>query len=332
MARLDIAVVHRPRLVFDVRDWFRTEFGSGAEYELPSGSGNIVRAIVRVANGLTVTAKPSKIRDPRWPFSDPVELVLRATPSGMWAFFGRVRTPGGPLRRLLLQGTKCDLLLTAPGYQPVLFEDVTIPAQDAEPPTLNAVMLPGQAYPFPNGPLPNQNAVPTLLSGWLRQADGTGLVGAKVRVLNEPRVLPATIDEDGNWTLVLDLPRPPGGAFPTLGSSIELSFEIERQVVAGPTVTFDKAKHNRVPQTSVRGRVKDNDGRAVNNATVSVLPFAGTTITRRDGSWVFYRGVEVNPTGSQAVTIQVVTPDRPTATISHVVEFGEVNEVPEINV
>ena len=217
--KLERSITRSARLVLDVREWYASKYGPGSgEITLPDQTK--IRPIIRPDVKLTVTARSTQPRDPRWPFAGPVELVMVRTPVGLLAFFGRARSIGeGPLRRLTLEGTRCLLRLEGPGYQAVDLSDdgmsdVEIPAAYEPTKLMRIDLLPGADYPFPPGP--------TLLRGTVLRPDATGVSGATVTLADNPAVRPANTDDTGQWVLVLE--QETDGQ--TVASPVDLLFQI----------------------------------------------------------------------------------------------------------
>jgi hypothetical protein len=342
--KLAFGIARTARLVIDAREWFATTFRGGPELEIPKpGSATdveFVRAIIRPTETLTVTAEPTAPRDPRWPFSGPVELVTTRTAAGLLAFFGRVRSPGGgPLRRLTLDGTSCNLKITAPGFQSAIVQWVPIPKGGEPTRVIRVDMFPGiDAAPTPTllggvtvtndgQPIPNVD-VNLAVTEWLRLPRANeistrpdGLIDATASAKPVPA---ARSDSAGIWRFTLEGVRreklrvqlnfqPPNGAVPAV---VNLALEGGRA--------------NRFPQTVLRGtvlRTVDSSWVGVAGAIVTAAPFLGQTQSRADGSWVFYPALNEPLSGSQAVTVSVQPPGLSPVSRAATVTRGEANDI-----
>ena len=317
-------ITRTARLVLDVREWLGTVRAGRVDLDVP-GLG-LARAVVRPDAVPTVTATPTVPRDRNWPFAGPMELVPVRTPSGLLAFHGQVRSPGGPLRRLLIAGTRCDLRIESPGYRASVLMDVAIPAKQA--PTLTR-----EVYIYPTGELPDAENGPTVLTGLVTKPDGTTVDGG-VRVESDPPTLrPVETDENGVWILELD---PPGS--PRLGVPGMITLVIRDR--AGIVLhreqdfAFLHRRLNRFPRTTLRGRVQTPDGRPIRGAAVELEFFAGAPATRPDGSWFFALPLGVPGSGTRDVRVRVAPPGESAGPFGSttIITFGQANEIPTITV
>lgn len=319
---LPFAITRTARLVLDVREWLGTVQAGGFAIDVP-GVG-AARAIVRPETLLTVTATPIVPRDLRWPFAGPVELVTVRSPSGVLAFYGQVRSPNGPMRRLLLEGTRCDLRVDGPGYRATVLKNVAIPAKH-DPPPVREVFL------YPTGELPDAGAGPTILTGVVTEADGTALTGGLRVETDIVGVLPAEADENGVWLLELD---PPGGPKHTTAGTVTLVFRDRAgaELHQDAAFRFQPRRLNRYPRTTLFGRVETTDGRPIRGAIVETDVFPGTTKTRPDGIWLFSLNLSQPTGGTRAVKIRVTTPGGPAGGLGppQLVKFGQANQIPLI--
>ena len=326
--QLQRGITRSARLVLDVREWYASTFGPIAKQtvELPGARPGDpaqtveVRSIVRPETRLDVTASPTDPRDPRWPFSGSVELVLSRSPAGLLAYFGRVRAPDGPLRRLPLAGARCRLRITAVGYQ-THEEDVNIPAAHQETRRIVVLLMPAPDYPFP--------AAATTLRGWVVKPDGSGVAGALVTAKDRTGVRPAVSDVLGQWVLVLDREDEATVA----ASPVTLTFAPPGEAetpVAG--VAFAAGRVNRMAQTSVRGAAVRSNGMPVAGATVTLAPLDGESTTRLDGTWLFYPGLDTPLSGQMDVTVRVKPPGTPSVEIAKSLTLGEANQVDPITI
>lgn len=316
------AITRTARLVLDVREWLGTVQAGGVALDVP-GVG-AARAVVRPLTPPTVTATPVVPRDPRWPFAGPVELLTVRSPSGVLAFYGQVRSPNGPLRRLLLGGTRCDLRVEGPGFRAAVLPNVAVPAKH-EPPHAREVYL------YPTGELPDAAVGPTVLTGVATAADGTPLAGGLRVETGAAGATPAEADEDGVWVVELD---PPGGPRRTVPGSVDLVFRDRAgaEVHRDPGFGFQPRRLNRYPRTTLFGRVETPDGRAVRGATVETDAFPGATTTRPDGTWLFALGLGTPAGGARLVSIRVTPPGGPAGGFgpAQLVAFGRANQIPLI--
>ncbi len=331
------------RLVIDAREWYGTTFRGGPELEVPTPTGGteFVRAIIRPTETLTVTAEPTTPRDPRWPFSGPVELVTTRTAAGLLAFFGRVRsTGGGPMRQLTLGGTSCNLKITAPGFQDAVVQWVPVPGRGEPTRTIRVELLPGiDAAPTPTllggvtvtndgQPVPNVE-VSLAVTEWLRlpRANETsprpdGLIDATASAKLVPA---ARSDSAGIWRFTLEGVR-------REKLRVRLSFQLPSG--AAPAVVdlaLEGGRVNRFPQTVLRGNVLRSVNASlvgVASATITAAPFLGQTQSRADGSWVFYPALNEPLSGSRTVTVSVQPPGLPPVPRNTTVALGEANDIP----
>ncbi len=328
LLRLDRAIIHRPRLVLDVREWFGTVFAPEPPLEitLPDGTTETATAIVRPRQLLTVTATPGTSAGARWPFPGTVELVTPRTPVGLLAFYGRVRSPGGPLRRMPLLGATCDLRIVSEGLRPVDLIGVAIPGPDE-------VTLVREVFLYPTGDLPNALRGPTTLTGTVSNTNGSGF--ARVQVVPDTPGLPTAVcDANGVWVMELD---PPAGPRLSQRGSVDLTFQDPDGVeLRRARVDYLPRQLNRFPRTVLRGSVRDRrTGREVVGAKVTVSIFPGETVTRLDGRWTFCPPLSAPLTGSQPATITVTPPGGAAVTRNVTVFYGEAdpqNTVPTIDV
>ncbi len=303
------------RLVLDVREWFATAFGTGAID--PNG----VPAIVRPNVPIKIIAEPTNPRNNNWPFSGPVELIVSRGPSGLLAFFGRVRVVDGPKLRVRLEGSACKLTITAPGYCPVVLNNVAIPPIYGDAVRIEVELRPGRDYPFPTGPLSV-----TTLAGGLFQPDGTPIRGAEVKS-SDPELETVLSDEHGQWILVLDRAKSKG----TTTRPVHLTItEGATTLVSNLGVIFQPKATNRMPLTIIRGQCV-RQGLDVRDATIAVAPFAGATKSALNGLWEFYPP-PANISGTSTVTITVTHPDGTQRIRPESVVFGATNDMGQIAV
>jgi hypothetical protein len=317
----EVVLTRSPQLVLDPRDWFASWHGVWADLVPDNPDDPTVKrtpAVVRPNVPLTAIAGPPTPPDPRWPFPGEVELALNKTPTGLLAFFGRVRVPNGPLRRLPLRATTCKLTVTGPGFAPWESDSVSIPGPDGPITVVRIDLVPGPDYSFPIGPQPNGNAGPTLLVGNLLETDGTAVPSAVVAAANQPNLVPTLTNDLGGWVLVLDQ-KTDRNPVPT---PIDVTFAPPGQpAVTLAGVAFQPGTTNRVKQTSLRGVVRAANGTAVAGAVVSVTDFPvgvpARPRTQADGTWVYYLGLgEPSPTDPQLVAEpDPDNPDDPNATV-----------------
>ena len=242
----------------------------------------------------------------------------------MLAFYGRVRSPGGPLRRLLLEGTRCDLRVDGPGYRETVLKDIAIPAR-TDPPTVRVVFL------YPTGTLPDADSGPTLLTGQVTNADGKPIEGVRVET-GIAGVLPAGVDENGVWLLEFDPPDGPRLIDPdvTLVFLDRTGAELHRDA----SFRVEPRRLNRYPRTTLAGRVETHDGRPVRGAVVETDAFPGTTTTRPDGLWVFALGLDQPATGTRQVRVRVTPAGGAGGAFGtdQTVTFGQANQIPRITI
>lgn len=316
-----------PRLVLDVRDWYAGEVRPDAlrAVGVPNPAGGTealtVRAVVRPTRPLTVTAEPAVPREPGWPFPGPVELVTPVTPSGLRAFFGRVRSPdGGPLRRVPLLATACRLTVRGDGYEPAVVSRVAIPGRDEPTAVVRVDLTPGPDLPpgptevaggvFKADGSPEPRAVVTLKAAGMddveTQADAAGLWRAELPELAGPHPVAVTVEVTTNGPAV----------------------------VLNPPLQVRPGRANRVPLTVLRGVVRRAaTGGPVGGAEVTVAGLAGRTTTRADGTWVYYPPRTEPLAGEFVATVRVQRVAGGPVTEADVRVFrGESNTAPVIQV
>lgn len=320
------------RLVLDLREWYVMYFGGGFQGKLSvDGSEKTVRAIVRPKGAVSIVARPAATPSPganfRWPFGGEMELITKRTPSGLLAFYGRVRSSReAPMRRILLEGTECDLEITAAGFLPIHLTNVKIPSSIDAPLLIEKELVPGPNYSFPSAD--------TLLRGSVLKANGSGEAGVNVTAVDlagQPigKLKPAQTDELGQWVLLL---KQEGETEP-IPSPARLKFEKPSGTeLVTHHVNFAKNRTNLMPQTLLRGFIVRADGEVVSEAKITVNAQPGETHSGPDGSWVFAFGVAEPLSGNVNLTIQVAIGEQPPVTQPAAIVLGQTNRVPNITV
>ncbi len=204
-----------PRLIIDLRDWYREVFISPQQLDEELKPG-----VVRPTGKVRVFAE-SVVGDSSWPFAGLSELVAQRSDNGILSFHGRVQrvlTPlsAAPMASVLVgphmrldKVARCRLTLLADGFQPVVVDSVELiePLEgDANSPTrLTVSLMPSVLYGFPA-----TATAPTLLTGQVLRGNKP-LFGAKIKVLSPPvgasppRATDAVLsDLSGRFLLVLD--------------------------------------------------------------------------------------------------------------------------------
>jgi hypothetical protein len=260
-------------------------------------------------------------------------LVTAATPSGLLAFFGRVRTAGGPLLRLPLAGAVATLTVRCGGYEPAVLPRVRIPARDDPTETLRVELAPGPDLP----------PGPTGLAGGVFAADGkprAAVVTVRAPGAGEGGAdLPlATAEADAMGLWRAELKGLPDGDPPLVVADVRSGGVTER---LGP-VAVRRGRANRLPQTVLRGSVwlppvRPGDHRPAGGAEVSLAEVPGaSTAARPDGTWVYYppqSGPDWPLAGDKPVTVRVrVAAGGPAVEHGYTIRLGEPNTIPAIQV
>jgi hypothetical protein len=199
------------------------------------------------------------------------ELVLLRNPSGFDLFFGGLRWPDGvarrPLRRPLEDGSY-ELRIESAYYQ-VRSETVTLPRPLSPPRTL---LLPGFAYPFPDGA--------TVLRGTVQAADGQGAEGAVVT--SGGSSAPYRTDSTGQWALV----------FPQVPSSgvVTVVYTLPDARTQSTSIPLLAGRDSNLSATALRGEVLDG-GAGPRSAKVRVEGFSEVPV-RPDGAWTYIFGID----------------------------------------
>ncbi len=324
---------HVPALVLDVRDRYAEKFITPGR-------------VARPTEAVRVLAQPtSQSALDGWPFVGAAELMTVPTPSGLLVLFDLVRglkrtppvldalevdavdpyPPGvDPPLRIILPAGQYLLRLICAGFQEAQ-ANVTLPAPDS----VHIDMLPGATYPFPSGRRPNGNEGPTLLRGTALLTDGSAVPNVTVQATSHAGIPPTVTGTSGEWVLVLDpeddLSQQPAAT----EADLLFSFPEDGQI-AIPTVPFEIGTTTALPQTSLRGQVRDTNGLAIGSATISVDGFQPVSRSRSDGAWAYYLPLALRPPGEQLVTIHATTADGRSGTIQATLTFNTTTRVPPI--
>lgn len=141
-----------PRIVFDLRDWYRTTFTSN---KVPAGASSTA-SIVRAKGEASFVVSPADPPHPKWPFGGAMELVIQESGNGIRAFHGRVKTLDGVLfnrmSRQIVAATTCKLSIRVRGFQPHFVDPFDVPGSGDECRVLPPIdLFPAVDYSFPSG-------------------------------------------------------------------------------------------------------------------------------------------------------------------------------------
>ncbi len=198
-----------PRIVFDLRDWYRTTFTPS---KVPAGSSSTA-SIVRAKGEASFVVSPSDPPDPKWPFGEAMELVIQESGNGIRSFHGRVKTLDGVLfsrtSRQIVAATKCRLSIRVRGFQPHFVDQFDVPGLGDECRIPDPIELfPAVDYAFPAG-LPATVVFGRILRAGrpvrnaevtLKDADGELLPGGSLQT-----------NRNGEWWYFADAPLPREG-------------------------------------------------------------------------------------------------------------------------
>jgi hypothetical protein len=303
-----VAIVYEYRrqtaaLIFDFNDQYARDLGVSGHHAQPIG-GLRFHLVARLEGGNRVAIDP------------PLVLAVQPTPSGVYVFFDRFRTPDGAERGSMLPDGRYALRVESDFYQLVDIELQSVSQQlSLAPPAgpgnhVSRDLLPGYAYPFP-GPLPIDTRTmpagcaaapvgngPTLLLGSLHDVGGAPISGATVHIPGQPSVNGYRTDATGQWILVFPRNQPSG----------EVTIRVERPGqpdIDVQNVCLVRGRQASLHETSLRGAVL-RAGVGVSGAVVTVDGHPGSATTRADGSWAYYFD-PMHPGG--AVSLSVTLPD-----------------------
>lgn len=293
-------LVSRAFFTLDLQDQFAINRGlSGVR---PRVLGNIRFWLIAQSDPVTKASVP---------FPQPLEMKVTRNPSGLFPFSGKVVMPDGVVCALDLEGSPWTIRIVSDFYQTLeqpadamagsflpAGVAANAPAPAAKSPQqdflVQAVLLPGPAYPFPNEP-PGQPG--GRLRGALRNPDGSPVAGATVQAFdanNKSLTDPAHTADDCQWVLVFAA-FPPAGVVTvrfTYPDSTTKSV-VNVQVVSG--------RENNLPQTALRGQVRLRKTGIV-GAVIQVKEIFGEqAITDANGNWFYYFAPD-NAGGSFTVT------------------------------
>jgi hypothetical protein len=332
-----------PRLVFDLRDWYRTTFSAIQIPDSTSANGHAC-GIVRAIGDATLIVSPPDPPDPNWPFGEAMELVIQESANGIRAFHGRMRSASGVLTnrssRQFVKRAKCRLSIHVRGFQPYVMSSLEIPGINDAGTMLPPIdLFPAVNYSFPSAP-----RKPCLVEGAVRTVTGAGLAGATISPV-DPRPQPVeiplpavTTTADGRYLLILDPLVDDDGLTPFSEIDIEISHpqwaaSAIHSVKFGPgpdplSGTFHPPHRATLPTTVVLGRVL-RAGRPVADAIVSLHAddqplLIGRVRTNWNGDWIYHGDARLPIEGEQGVTVRVATPGQ-TIDANVFVRFGKRN-------
>lgn len=278
-------------LIFDLEDAFARRRGVHGPHPRPSG-------------GIRFSMVGTMVGGTRQPIDPPLQLRVLANPSGYHLFFGSVSLQNQSRRMDNVAPGQYVVRIDSDFYQRAEREDIMIPSafgssvgKAAQIAPYFFDLQPGYAYPFPSvSTLPNGSGV-TLLRGVLRNADGTGMAGAKVQAVGQSNTY--STDESGQWVLVFPDTHPSG--------AVTVHFELPDGSVRDVTkVMVQQGSTTGLTQTALQGWVLTKSGVGIAGAAIQVAGQMGQAKTASDGSWSFY--FDVNQAAAK-VTVTATTPD-----------------------
>ena len=329
-----------PRVVFDLRDWYRSTF-TADQVPGPTSGTNVIRSIVRVPGSALFLAEPTDPRDPHWPFAETMELVTQTSAGGIRAFHGRVRTAEGVLLnrtfRQLISTTKCQVTIQVRGFRPHI-EQLEIPGIGGHPALIEPIdLFPAADYSFPSGP-----RQPSLLEGAVRRIDGTGLSGATIKASapdsqgGVQSLFETSTTGDGRYLVILDALLDEQGTTSFSRIDVELNHpDWNAPIVRTRTLLQAETSGKFIPPrrevfatTVVTGSVVRGDrplpGAFVSLSCVEQPLLTGTVRTNTFGAWEFYGDARLPLSGIGK--LRVTANGHPDPQL-HDVHFGQRNAI-----
>ncbi|HEY8147685.1 MAG TPA: hypothetical protein VIK51_02060 [Vicinamibacteria bacterium] len=281
-------------------------------------------------------------------FDPPLLLTTFRNQSGFLiadGSYAREREPGRPfplgdgtykvqVRGQYYQRETFDLVWPPGGNQ------TRIPLPDAQGNPVTVALLPGPAYPLPDTTTARLQLGPTILRGSLYSTAGDPIAGVDVEVVGlaflQPPELPALPDwsrflkaktnEKGDWAILLPGrryldPMPELPAPNQLPVRKAITFDVHYDPNSPPTSytrTFELGGEQSLRNTALRGQVVGRGGRPVTGAQITTSLGSGTSVSRDNGIWFLYFGIDQFPPNAAgpSVTVTATTPDGASASDS----------------
>jgi hypothetical protein len=261
-----------PTRVFDIIDDFARQRGLAGARPRPIGD-------VRVFLIADHTPGANRV------FPVPPEFMLVVNGLGYAISFGRLRQADGAERAVAFGGGPYLLRVRSDYYQVSDFDNVQLPATQAQPEPYEMVLEAGYTYPFPAASTPPTpqignpvtNAL-ALLRGAVLAPDGSGVADA---VVTAPAAIQYRTDTDGQWVLVFADGAPASGLVDVTVTAPGAG------PVTVPGVTVTPAGEADLLQTGLRGRLLA-PGTDPATAVVEVAGQPGQAGVRSDGVWAYY--------------------------------------------
>lgn len=285
---------------------------------------------------------PATVYDP------PLELVSWTNASGYFLFSGEVRKPGR-LNTVMLGRGQYRLRVESEYYQTIETPNIQFPNDLIWPPpelenqtiydkTRDLQLIPGPAYPFPEGLSKPRDLIVTVLRGSLFSAGGAPLKDVKIELTapalpNRFQVFSTCqTNAQGDWVIsfvetarIADNENPPDFA----------NSKIKVHVPAGAyefPLEIKPGQENAVRQTALRGRVVKPGGIGLPGIKITTTVESGESLTKADGQWFFYYQLRQSKEGDPLinVTVEAKAPDGKTKSVNTQIKPGATSVVPAI--